>query len=101
MALRTLRQIRLREHQLFLALTIVVGVIAGLSAVMFTVAIDRVTRLLFGLDPSAIRLFLVPTLVSIATGVLLAWVFPDVRGSGVPQTEAAFHLHNGIIPRHV
>lgn len=101
MALRTLRQIRLREHQLFLALTIVVGVMAGLSAVMFTVAIDRVTRLLFGLDPSAIRLFLVPTLVSIATGVLLAWVFPDVRGSGVPQTEAAFHLHNGIIPRHV
>ena len=32
--------LRLREHQLFLALTIVVGVLAGLSAVLFTVAIE-------------------------------------------------------------
>ena len=30
------RQLRLREHQLFLALTILVGVLAGLSAVLFS-----------------------------------------------------------------
>ena len=53
-------QLRLREHHVFLALTILVGVLAGLSAVLFTVAIDRATRILFGLDPSAARLFLVP-----------------------------------------
>jgi CIC family chloride channel protein len=28
---------------------------------------------------------------------MLAKLFPDVRGSGVPQTEAAYHLSNGII----
>ena len=56
----SIQQLRLREHQLFLALTIVVGVLAGLSAVLFTVAIDWTTRLFFGLDPSAVRLFVVP-----------------------------------------
>lgn len=96
-----LQQLRLREHQLFLALTIVVGVLAGLAAVLFTVAIDRVTRLLFGLDPTGMRLFLVPILVSLLTGILLARVFPDVRGSGVPQTEAAYHLRDGLIPGRV
>ena len=44
---------------------------------------------------------LVPPLVSLVTGVLLAKVFPDVRGSGVPQTEAAYHLHGGVIPARV
>ena len=37
-------------------------------------------------------LFAVPPLVSLITGVLLVKVFPGVRGSGVPQTEAAYHL---------
>jgi CIC family chloride channel protein len=97
----SLQQLRLREHQLFLALTIVVGVLAGLSAVLFTVAIDWTTRLFFGLDPSTVRLFVVPVAVSLVTGALLAWVFPDVRGSGVPQTEAAYHLQNGVIPGRV
>ena len=94
-------QLRLREHHVFLALTILVGVLAGLSAVLFTVAIDRATRILFGLDPSAARLFLVPVLVSLLTGWLLSRVFPGVRGSGVPQTEAAFHLNGGVIPARV
>jgi CIC family chloride channel protein len=97
----SLQQLRLREHHVFLALTVAVGVLAGLSAVLFTVAIERTTRLFFGLDPSAVRLFLVPVVVSLGTGMLLAWVFPDARGSGVPQTEAAFHLHGGVIPARV
>jgi len=86
---------------LFLALTIVVGVLAGLSAVLFTLAIERVAHLLFGLAPSRARLLLIPPLVGTLTGILLAKVFPDVRGSGVPQTKAAFHLHGGAIPWRV
>jgi chloride channel protein, CIC family len=95
------RQLRLRENQLFLALTIVIGVLAGLTAVLFTVAIEQTSRRLFGLAPSPARLFLVPPLMSLVTGVLLAKVFPDVRGSGVPQTEAAYHLSGGVIPARV
>lgn len=95
------QRLRLREHHLFLALSIILGILAGLSAVLFSLAIDRASHLFFGLAPSSLRLFAVPALVSIVTGVLLAKVFPDVRGSGVPQTEAAFHLHHGRIPGRV
>jgi CIC family chloride channel protein len=94
-------QFRLRENQLFLILTIVVGVIAGLSAVLFTVAIEQTSHWLFGLSPSRARLFAVPPLMSLVTGFLLAKFFPDVRGSGVPQTEAAYHLSGGVIPARV
>jgi CIC family chloride channel protein len=90
-------RLRLREDQIFLALVIIIAVIAGLSAVLFTLAIQGVKYTLFGVSPSALRLVLVPTLVSAVTGVLLAKFFPEARGSGVPQTEAAFHLSQGEI----
>jgi len=90
-----------RERQVFIALTIVVGVLAGLAAVLFTLAIGRTSRLLFGFDPGAARLFLVPPLVSLVTGTLLATVFTGARGSGIPQTEAAYHLHDGHVPARV
>src|SRR3954462_9011319 len=95
------QQLRLRENQLFLILTIVIGILAGLAAVLFTVAIEQTSHRLFGLAPSRLRLFAIPPLMSIVTGFLLARVFPDVRGSGVPQTEAAYHLSGGIIPGRV
>jgi CIC family chloride channel protein len=97
----TARHLRLREHQLFLILSVLVGVLAGLSAVLFTVAIEQTSYRLFGLAPSRARLFAIPPLMSIVTGVLLAKVFPDVRGSGVPQTESAYRLAGGAIPAHV
>jgi CIC family chloride channel protein len=95
------QRLRLRENQLFLSATIVIGILAGLAAVLFTLAIDQVGHRLFGLAPSRLRLFAVPPLVSVGTGILLAKVFPDVRGSGVPQTEAAYHLAGGVIPARV
>jgi CIC family chloride channel protein len=91
------QQLRLREHQIFLILSIVIGIVAGLAAVLFTVAIAQTTHRLFGLAPSRSRLLLVPPLMSILTGVMLAKLFPEVRGSGVPQTETAYHLSKGII----
>jgi CIC family chloride channel protein len=94
-------RLRLRESQLFLALSIVIGVLAGLAAVLFSLAIDRADDVFFGLDPSSARMFLVPVLVSAGAGVLLTTVFPGVRGSGVPQTKAAFHLQRGFIPGRV
>jgi CIC family chloride channel protein len=92
---------RLRENQIFLALTILIGVFGGLSAVLFTLAIEGSKHFLFGPAPSALRLVAVPTLVSLVTGFLLARFFPEARGSGIPQTEAAFHLHDGEIPGRV
>lgn len=92
-----LERLRLREGQIFLVLTIVIAVIAGLVAVLFTLAIQSAQHLFFGLSPSSARLILVPTLVSLGAGILLKYFFPEARGSGVPQTKAAFHLDNGRI----
>jgi CIC family chloride channel protein len=94
---RSRELLRAREDRLFLVLTIVVGVAAGLSAVLFSLSIEVTSRYLFGMAPSGLRLFLVPTLASVVAGVLLAKVVPDVRGSGVPQTKAAFLLSGGVI----
>lgn len=94
-------RLRLRESQIFFALTIILGVLCALAAVLFSLAIEGTRHLLFGLEPSSLRLVIVPTLVSLGTGYLLAKFFPEARGSGVPQTEAAFHLQQGVIPARV
>jgi CIC family chloride channel protein len=99
--LRFLQRLSLRENQVFLALTILIGVLAGLAAVLFTLSIKAVTHLFFGIAPSHLRLVLVPAVVSLVTGYLLFKYFPEVRGSGVPQTEAAYHLNGGVIPIRV
>lgn len=95
------QRLRLREHHIFLVLSVVVGIAAGLAAVLFSLAIERADYLLFGSVPSPSRLVLVPVLVSLVSGVLLGTVFTQVRGSGVPQTKAAFHLESGLIPPRV
>ena len=95
------QQLRLRENQLFLVLTILVGVLAGLAAVLFSLAIDQTSHFLFGISPSKSRLLLVPPAMGILTGILLRRVFPGIRGSGVPQTKAAYHLAGGAIPARV
>ncbi|MCH8269326.1 MAG: chloride channel protein, partial [Acidobacteria bacterium] len=94
---RLLARTRLRERQIFLILTIAIGLVAGLAAVLFTLAIHGIHLLLFGHSPSSARLVLVPTLASLVAGVLLARYFQDARGSGVPQTKAAYHLSKGVI----
>ncbi len=94
-------RLRVRENHIFLVLTILIGVLAGLAAVLFTLAINGTTYLLFGISPSHVRYILVPTLMSLVTGFLLTKFFPEARGSGVPQTEAAYHLQQGEIPARV
>lgn len=90
-------RLELRESHLFAALTIVVGVLAGLSAVLFAVTIDLLNRAFFGFDPSTFRLLVMPIAVSIVTGILMYRFVPAARGSGIPQTKAAYHLNSGII----
>ena len=69
-------RLRIRENQIFLVLTMVIGVLAGLAAVLFTLAIKGTTHLLFGNSPTNLRFILVPTLVSLFTGFLLQKFFP-------------------------
>ncbi len=95
------QSLRVRENQIFLVLVIMIGILSGLAAVLFTLAIKGTTYLLFGISPSAVRFLIVPTVVSFVAGFLLKRYFPEARGSGVPQTEAAYHLQDGYVPGRV
>ena len=68
---------------------------------LFTLGIKVTTYALFGIGPSYLRYILVPTLMSLFTGFLLLKFFPEARGSGVPQTEAAYHLNQGNVAGRV
>jgi len=86
-----------REEQVFLALTLLIGALVGLSVVAFIVLTER-----FGahLDPAGVarwRRLVVPAAGSLAMGYLLYRFFPDARGSGVPQTKAALFAREGKI----
>ena len=69
------QKLRLRENHIFFALIIIIAVLAGLSAVLFTLAIRGTTYLLFGISPSSLRYLLVPNPDEPGHGLSLAQVF--------------------------
>ncbi|MGD0798811.1 MAG: chloride channel protein [Acidobacteriaceae bacterium] len=88
-----------REERLLLLLSIFVGVISGLLVVSFRMAIDWLAVLLQGETPTPhhIRIILVPTFAGIVIALLVRYVFPEARGSGINQTKAALYIRNGYI----
>lgn len=89
----------LREPQLFLVLSLLIGVFSGLLVVCFRVAIEstRLWLLGSGLRPPASRLFVVLPVMGLVVAVLVQRLFPAVRGSGVNQTKAAVYIYDGYI----
>ncbi len=88
-----------REERLFLALSIVIGVLSGLLVVSFRVAIEWIKLLALGSAPHAHepRLLIAPMAAGLFVAALVRWVFPGARGSGVNQTKAALYIYNGFI----
>jgi CIC family chloride channel protein len=88
-----------REERLLLLLSIFIGAISGLLVVSFRMAIDWLAVLLRGSSPQPhqLRLIVVPTIAGLVVALLVRYVFPDARGSGVNQTKAALYIHNGYI----
>jgi CIC family chloride channel protein len=89
----------LREERLFLLLSIFVGVISGLLVVSFRMAIDWLSVLMRGSSPQPhqLRLIIVPSIAGVVIALLVRYVFPEARGSGINQTKAALYIHNGYI----
>jgi chloride channel protein, CIC family len=90
-------RIREREDQVFLALTLVIGTLTGLSVVAFIVLTERLGMRLYPVGSAAWRRILIPVVGSVAMGYLIYRYFPDARGSGVPQTKAALFARGGRI----
>jgi CIC family chloride channel protein len=93
-----IRKPAIGEERLFLALSVVIGILSGLAVVAFRMAIDHTTRLLLGPSFSGLRVLLAPALTGLVIALLVVRVFPRVRGSGVNQTKAALYVYNGYIP---
>src|ERR1700723_4061106 len=86
-----------REGQVFLVLTLLIGALVGLIVVAFIEITGRFGTQLYPPYAAAWRRFLVPVTGSLVMGYLLYKYFPDARGSGVPQTEAALYARGGFI----
>lgn len=88
------------ENQVFLALTLVMGALAGLAAVAFILLTERLGARLYPPGVPAPRRVLGPIIGSLSMGYLLARSFRDARGEGVAQTKSALHSSDGRITFH-
>src|SRR6476620_4846082 len=95
------------ERQRVFVLTIVIGALCGLAAVAFHLAIQAaegalITRAMTAPGTSwMLWTILVPTLGGLIGGVLLYYVVPDARGSGIPQVKVAYGVKGGRMPIRV
>jgi CIC family chloride channel protein len=94
---RQVENLRRREDQLALVLSLVIGALVGLVVVAFILLTGRLAARMYPPGGSGWRRVLVPTLGSLTTGYLLYRYFPLARGSGIPQTKAALFIHDGRI----
>ena len=90
-------QMREREDQVYLVLTLVIGASVGLVVVAFIVLTERLGARLYPAGGAAWRRLLVPVIGALGTGYLLHRYAPDARGSGIPQTKAALYVRGGRI----
>jgi CIC family chloride channel protein len=107
LTLRLFQRIVPAERQRVFVLTIIVGMLCGLAAVAFHLAIMGAELLLIERALGArapywmILTILTPTIGAVISGVLLTYLVPDARGSGIPQVKVAYAIKGGQIPMRV
>ena len=90
-------ELRQREGQVFLILSLVIGALTGLAVVAFIMLTERLGMRLYPMGGAPWRRLLFPVVGSLGIGYLLYRYFPNARGSGVPQTKAALFAREGRI----
>src|SRR5947209_10571686 len=96
-ALRNWTGFRQREDQLTIILSLVIGVIVGLTVVAFILLTGRLAARMYPPGSAVWRRVLIPTAGSLVSGFLLYRYFPNARGSGIPQTKFALFIQDGYI----
>jgi CIC family chloride channel protein len=90
-------QLKNREDQLTVVLSLVIGVLVGLIVVAFILLTGRLAAQMYPAGGSAWRRVVIPIIGALTGGFLLFRYFPDARGSGIPQTKFAIFLNDGYI----
>ncbi len=102
--MRSIRRLAPTESQRLLAMTLVVGAACGLAAVAFHFAItfaesELIQRALDAPGRSWIAWSIVsPALGGLVGGVVLQYVVPGARGSGIPQVKVAYASRDAVVP---
>src|SRR5947208_13897263 len=86
-----------REDQLTIILSLLIGVIVGLTVVAFILLTGRLAARMYPPGSEPWRRVLIPIGGSLLTGYLLVRYFPNARGSGIPQTKFAMFIQEGYI----
>lgn len=98
---------RLSQNQRFLALCLLVGLLCGLTAVVFHIAIHSLFEGLWGFasaqSPARFVAIMIaaPTLGGLLVGVVAQRYAPETVGSGIPQTKYAYYNKGGKIRSYV
>ncbi len=88
---------RNREDQVMILLSLVIGLLVGLTVVAFILLTGRLAARMYPPNSAAWRRVLIPTAGALVSGYLLYRYFPDARGSGIPQAKFALFIRNGYI----
>jgi CIC family chloride channel protein len=91
------RFLSVREDQVFLVLTLLIGALVGMVVVAFILLTENFGSRLYPAGSPAWHRVLIPIVGSLLMGYLLFRFFPNARGSGVPQTKAALYAREGRI----
>lgn len=92
------------ENQRLFVLTLIIGGACGLAAVAFHLTIKLlegylINQTLGSASPtSTFWIIITPTLGGLVCGLLLFYVAPGARGSGIPQVKVAFLMKDDRIP---
>lgn len=98
-----LRLVPSESHRIF-AVALIAGLLCGLAAVSFHLAIIWAENKLIQHAVAASGkawiwwTILIPTAGGLVSGAILQYVVPGARGSGVPQVKVAYAVRGGRIP---
>ncbi|HEX8889019.1 MAG TPA: chloride channel protein [Pyrinomonadaceae bacterium] len=100
-------RIPLKEHQKIYILTLLIGALCGLAAVVFHLLLDFFQEHIIYAAAAIQHWWFIPLVILIPgaggliAGAGLYFYAPEARGSGIPQVKTSFYLDGGRIPARV
>ncbi|MBN1505002.1 MAG: chloride channel protein [Candidatus Eisenbacteria bacterium] len=104
---RAFRRLTSSEHNVIIALSVVIGVSVGLASLVFRFLLESARTLLFeGLQapegsPARFLVIAIPAIGGLLVGPIIHFFAREAKGHGVPEVMQAVALRGGIIRRRV